>query len=130
MNRTLLRAAAAALLLATTPAVGMAQHHKAKDIKLHVNTKWSECAFQLDSSLTPAAWRRFTEEAGLVAYLRPLTDARPMGAGRVEVSLLQWATAIDDAAPAWNDTFVHPYDTHWPRTGRGLPSRASWCGPA
>ncbi len=121
MNRTLLRAAAAALLLGATPAVGMSQHHHTKDVKLHINTRWSECAFQLDPSLTPAAWRRFTEEAGLVAYLRPLADARPMGAGSVEVSLLQWATAIDDADPAWNDTFVHPHDTHWLKEGDRLP---------
>lgn len=114
MNRTLLRAATAALVLIATPVAGGAQHQdQKKNIKLHVSTRWDDCAIQLDSALTQTAWRQFTEEAALVAYLRPLTDARPMGAGAVEVSLLRWATAIDDASPAWNDTFVHPYDTHW-----------------
>lgn len=112
MNRLLLRAAAAVLLVVATPLAGTAQHQK-KNIKLHISTEWEECAIQLDSTLTQEAWRRFTGEAALVAYFRPLTDARPMGTGRWEVSLLQWATAIDDASSAWNDTFVHPYDTHW-----------------
>src|SRR5574341_450623 len=70
---------------------------------LHVNPKWDECSFQLDRSLTQSAWRQFTEEAGLVVYFRPLSDARPMGRGNFEVSLLQWETAIDDADAAWND---------------------------
>jgi len=120
MYRHLLRAAMAALVLVAGPEAGAAQHPK-KDIKLHINTKWSECAFQLDSSLTQGAWRQFTEEAGLVAYPRPLADARPLGAGTVEVSLLQWATAVDDADPAWNDTFVHPDATHWLMDGERLP---------
>ena len=120
MNRNLLGAAAAALALVVTPMAGTAQHHK-KDVTLHINTRWDECAFQLDPALTPAAWRRFTEEAGLVAYQRPLADARPLGAGTVEVSLLQWATAIDDTDPAWNDTFVHPDETHWLKDGDRLP---------
>ena len=80
---------------------------------LHVNPRWKQCSFQLDSSLTQGAWHQFTEEAGLVVYFRPLTDARPLGKGNFEVSLLQWATAINDADAAWNDTFVHPDSTHW-----------------
>jgi hypothetical protein len=119
MNRNLLSAAAAALVLLANPAAGTAQHPQ-KNITLHINTRWDECAFQLDPALTQDAWRQFTEEAALVAYLRPLTDARPLGAGRVEVSLLQWATAIDDSDSAWNDTFVHPHETHWLMDGDRL----------
>jgi hypothetical protein len=110
MKRTLV-AAAAALVSIAAPTVGAAQNHK--NVQLHVSTRWKECSFQLDPALTQAAWRQFTEEAALVVYLRPLTDARPLGAGRFEVSLLQWATAIDDTDPAWNDTFVHPDEHHW-----------------
>lgn len=87
---------------------------------LHVNPRWDECSIQLDPSLTQAAWRQFTEEAGLVAYFRPLTDARPMGKGKFEVSLVQWKTGIDDHDAAWNDTFVHPDSTHWLFEGSGL----------
>jgi hypothetical protein len=119
MNRKSLGAAAAALVLIATPMAGSAQHPK-KDITLHVSTRWEECAFQLDPALTQDAWRQFTEEAALVAYLRPLTDARPLGAGRVEFSLLQWATDIDDADAAWNDTFVHPHEEHWLMEGPRL----------
>ena len=119
MKRQFLGAAAAALIFAATPVVGSAQHPK-KDITLHISTRWEECAFQLDPALTQDAWRQFTEEAALVAYLRPLTDARPLGTGRVELSLLQWATAIDDSDSAWNDTFVHPYEDHWLMDGDRL----------
>jgi hypothetical protein len=119
MKRKLLCAAAAALVFLATPMAGWSQHHK-KDITLHISTRWEECAFQLDPALTQEAWRQFTEEAALVAYLRPLTDARPLGVGRVEFSLLQWATAIDDSDAAWNDTFVHPYEDHWLMEGSRL----------
>jgi hypothetical protein len=94
--------------------------HIAVAQKLHVNERWHECSFQLDASLTQAAWRQFTREAGLVTYFRPLSDARPMGRGKIEVSILQWKTHIDDADPAWNDTFVHPDSTHYLFEGEGL----------
>jgi hypothetical protein len=87
---------------------------------LHINPKWKECSFQLDRSLTQSAWRQFTQEAGLVAYFRPISDARPMGRGHFELSMLQWQTGIDDADAAWNDTFVHPDSTHWLFEGSGL----------
>ena len=88
--------------------------------KLHVNTRWKQCSIQLDPSLTQAAWRQFTGEAGLVTYFRPLSDARPMGKGTFEVSVLQWQTGINDRDAAWNDTFVHPDSTHWLFEGSGL----------
>jgi hypothetical protein len=80
---------------------------------LHINPRWKECSFQLDASLTQAAWRQFAGEAGVVTYFRPLIDAAPMGAGKFEVSVLQWETGIDDSDAAWNDTFVHRDSTHW-----------------
>ena len=88
--------------------------------KLHVSTRWKECSLQLDPSLTQAAWHQFTQEAGLVAYFRPLADARPMGRGHYELSVLQWRTGIHDSDAAWNDTFVHPDSTHWLTEGSGL----------
>ncbi len=88
--------------------------------RLHVNPRWDECSFQLDPSLTQAAWRQFTQEAGLVAYFRPVSDARPMGKGNFEVSMLQWQTGISSTDAAWNDTFVHPDSAHWLFEGSGL----------
>lgn len=93
--------------------VSLAQHQDHDHVELHVNPRWKECSFQLDPSLTQESWHQFTKEAGLVAYFRPLTDAKPMGAWNVEFSILQWATAIDDHDAAWNDTFVHPDSVHW-----------------
>ncbi len=109
-------AAAIAIAIIQAPAAAQTGDH----VKLHVNPRWKECSFQLDASLTQAAWHQFTQEAGLVAYFRPLTDARPMGRGNFEVSMLQWQTNIDDDKPAWNDTFVHPDSTHWLKEGKGL----------
>jgi hypothetical protein len=94
--------------------------HGGHGVKLHVNPKWKECSFQLDSSLTRKAWRQFTREAGLVTYFRPLTDARPMGVGNYELSILQWQTGIDESEDAWNNTFVHPDSNHWLTGGEPL----------
>jgi hypothetical protein len=96
-------------------------HGGEKHVKLHVNPRWEECSFQLDAALTQEAWREFTREAGMTAYFRPLTVAKPMGRGNYEFSILQWETAIDDTKDAWNDTFVHPDSTHWLKDGDRLP---------
>lgn len=113
MQRKSLNTAAVVLAIALIQTPASAQ-------KLHVNPRWKECSFQLDSSLTQAAWHRFTREAGLAIYFRSLDDARPLAKGKFEVSALQWQTKIDDHASAWNDTFVHPDSTHWLTEGSGL----------
>ncbi|MGH7637294.1 MAG: hypothetical protein ACREOK_06545 [Gemmatimonadaceae bacterium] len=87
---------------------------------LHINPRWKECSFQLDASLTQAAWRQFTGEAAVVTYFRPLTGAKPLGAGNFDVSVVQWQTGIDAGDAAWNDTFVHPDSTHWLFEGASL----------
>ena len=117
MKRSHLTVAAVALAIALFQTSAGAQSHKPT---LHINPRWKQCSFQLDPSLTQAAWHQFTQEAGLVAYFRPLSDARPMGKGNFEVSLLQWKTGIDDHDAAWNDTFVHPDSAHWLFEGSGL----------
>jgi hypothetical protein len=110
--------AAVALAIALIHSPAAAQH--AGHPELHINPRWKECSFQLNSALTQGAWRQFTREAGLVAYFRPLSDAQPMGKGRFELSVLQWQTGIDDHNAAWNDTFVHPDSAHWLFEGEGL----------
>lgn len=102
---------AVAAVLISTPAAAQ---------KLHVSPRWEECSFQIDPSLTQAAWRQFAREAGLAIYFRSLSDARPLAKGKFEVSALQWRTNIDDSKPAWNDTFVHPDSAHWLTEGSGL----------
>lgn len=93
----------------------------AQDIHLHVNPRWDECSFQLDPSLSQQEFKVFTREAGMVACFRPLVSARSMGAGRFEVSVLQWKTTIDESKGAWNNTFVHPHDEHYLIGGDALP---------
>jgi hypothetical protein len=88
---------------------------------LHLNDRWDECAIVLDPSLTQEAWHRFVSELGLVTYFRPMVSAKPMGAKRLEFALLQWSTKIDDADPAWNDTFSHPDSAHYLFEGDALP---------
>lgn len=119
MKNNIITAIAAGFLLTVFPLTALAQHGE-KDVTLHVNPRWSECSFQLDPSLTQEAWRQFTREAGLVIYFRPLSDARPMGVGNYELSILNWQTAFDDTDPAWNDTFVHPDSVHWLKEGDRL----------
>jgi hypothetical protein len=110
---TIIAATLAAVLL---PAAATAQSRP----KLHVNTRWKQCSFQLDPSLTQSAWHQFTQEAGQVVYFRSLAGARPMGRGKFELSLMQWQTNVDDSKSAWNDTFVHPDSLHWLYEGGGL----------
>ena len=118
MKCRIVRALATTLILGLSHSMVSAQEHKG--IELHVTPRWKECSIQLDPSLTQAAWHQFTEEAGLVTYFRPLLDARPMGKGTFELSMLQWQTGIEDTDAAWNDTFVHPDSTHWLFEGAGL----------
>jgi len=93
----------------------------AQHAHLHTDSKWDECSFQLDPSLTQSEWHQFAAEAGNVIYFRPLTDAKPMGVGRFELSVLQWNTKIDENENAWNNTFVHPDSSHWLIDGPELP---------
>ena len=123
LKRILFNSFAVIAGLAAAPSAGQAQHsHGSHDhgVTLHVSPRWKECSLQIHASLTQAAWRQFTQEAGLVAYFRPVADARPMGKGNWEVSAMQWETGIDDTEAAWNDTFVHPDSAHWLFEGSGL----------
>jgi len=88
---------------------------------LHVNNQWDNCAMVIAPSLTQEAWHQFVAEAGLVVYFRPLTSAKPLGPRHFEVAFLRQSTMIDDADPAWNDTFSHPDPTHWLFDGNSLP---------
>lgn len=119
MKNNIITTLAAALIFTLFQSAAFA-NGGSKNVKLHVNPKWKECSFQLDPALTQQAWHEFTEEGGLVAYFRPLTDAKPMGVGNYELSVQEWETAFDDTRAAWNDTFVHPDSTHWLKEGDRL----------
>ena len=117
MTRINLNTAVTALTFALIQSPASAQSNQPI---LHVNPRWKECSFQLDPSLTQSAWHQFTREAALVAYFRPMSDARPMGKGHFELSALKYKTGINASDAAWNDTFVHPDSTHWLFEGDGL----------
>ena len=87
---------------------------------LHVDNRWDNCAIVIDPTLTQEAWHQFVKEVGLVAYFRPLAAAKPLGPRHFEFGVLQWGTMIDDADPAWNDTFTHPDADHWLFDGNAL----------
>jgi hypothetical protein len=110
--------AAIAIAFASAPQLVLAQTHDHPI--LHVSDRWDDCAFQLNAALTRDAWRQFTREAAQVIYFRPLRDAAPMGAGRIELSMVQANVGIDDDDAAWNDTFVHPDSAHVLFEGSGL----------
>jgi hypothetical protein len=116
MTRATLIPAAIAVAVVLNPSTAAAQ----AEPRLHVSSRWKECSLQLDAALTQSAWRQFTREAALVVYFRPLADARPMGRGHVEASIVQWKTGIDARTSAWNDTFVHPDSAHSLFEGNGL----------
>jgi hypothetical protein len=107
---------AAALSASATPAFA----HDGNPPHLHINTRWSQCSFQINAALTQKSFNQFTGEAGVVTYFRPLTDARPMGRGKFDLNLVQWKTGIDHHDDAWNDTFVHPDSVHYLFEGSGL----------
>ena len=100
---------------------GVANYASAQHAHLHVDSKWDECSFQLDPSLTQSEWHQFAAEAGNVVYFRPLADAKPMNPGKFELAILQWNTKIDENDNAWNNTFVHPDSSHWLIDGPELP---------
>lgn len=109
------------LILTPLVTYGIFSFASAQNVHLHVNPKWEECSFQIDPSLTQGEWHQFTKEAGMVTYFRSLTDAKPMGLRRFELSVLQWNTRIDETDKAWNNTFVHPDSTHYLIGGDVLP---------
>lgn len=120
MKTKMLTWIAAGMAMIQSSAFAHDGHGGNPNVKLHVNPKWDQCSFQLDPSLTQKQWRQFTQEAALVIYFRPLTDARPLGAKNFEFSLLQWQTGINEEKGAWNNTFVHPDSNHWLTGGEPL----------
>ena len=62
---SLITAAGLALAITTTPAGAQHVHggaHSAGSPHLHTSSRWKECSFQLDASLTKEAWQQFTRE--------------------------------------------------------------------
>lgn len=80
--------------------------------ELHVNHRYKECAMILDPSLTQGQFHKFTREAAQVFTFKLMSPAEPLGAKKFQVGIDYSITRINDADPAWNNTFSHPHETH------------------
>ena len=81
--------------------------------ELHVNDRFRECSIILDPSLTQSQFHKFTVEAAQVFTFKLMSPAEPLGARKFQVGIDYSSTRIDDADPAWNNTFSHPDEHHY-----------------
>ena len=81
--------------------------------ELHVNHRFRECSIILDPSLTQDQFHKFTREAAQVLTFKLMSPAEPLGAKKFQVGIDYSSTPIDDADPAWNNTFSHPDEDHY-----------------
>lgn len=81
--------------------------------ELHVNHGFRSCSIELDPSLTQSQFHKFTREAAQVFSFKLMSPAEPLGARKFQVGLDYSSTSINDADPAWNNTFSHPHETHY-----------------
>ncbi len=81
--------------------------------ELHVNHGFRSCSIELDPSLTQSQFHKFTREAAQVFTFKLMSPAEPLGAKKFQVGIDYAITRINDADPAWNNTFSHPHETHY-----------------
>lgn len=81
--------------------------------ELHVNHGIRDCSIELDPSLTQSQFRKFTREAAQFLTFKLMSPAEPLGAKNFQIGMDYSITRIDDAEPAWNNTFSHPDEEHY-----------------
>lgn len=81
--------------------------------ELHVHHGIGDCSIELDPSLTQSQFQKFTREATQIFVVKLMSPAEPLGAKRLQLGLDYSVTRIDDADPAWNNTFSHPHADHY-----------------
>ncbi len=81
--------------------------------ELHVNHRFRSCSIELDPSLTQSQFHKFTREAAQIFTFKLMSPAEPLGAKKFQVGIDYSITPINDADPAWNNTFSHPHETHY-----------------
>lgn len=81
--------------------------------ELHVNHDIKSCSIELDPSLTQSQFHKFTREAAQVFTFKLMSPAVPLGAKKFQIGLDYAITSINDADPAWNNTFTHPHEEHY-----------------
>ena len=100
-----------AALIAPAAALAHGGSHPG-DPNLHVDPTVKECEVRFASNLTQDAFRRFAREFGSVSAFRQGAAADTLGQWNVAVGLEYMTFAVEELAPAWNDTFVHPTADH------------------
>lgn len=96
------------ILVLSLPAVAYAD-----DPVLHVDSSVDDCEVRFAPELTQAAYHRFTREFGSVSAYKQMGAPGVLDGKGLSFGIEYMAFQVDEAAPAWNDTFVHPDATHW-----------------
>jgi len=112
MTRASIVATAFALLL---PGTGRATP------VLHVDPSLDDCEVHFAPELTQDAYGRFVREFGTVSAFKQGAPPTTLGRGRVAIDLEQIFFTVDEASPAWNDTFTHPAADHWLGSSKAFP---------
>lgn len=105
LSRLLGLALAVLMSTAATPTL-------AADPPLHVDDSVDDCSMRLDPTLEQDDFHRFVEEFGTISAFRQVGSANVIGQGRASIGIELLRFTIDENAPAWNDTFVHPDADH------------------
>ena len=80
---------------------------------VRTNDRWEECAMDLNSNLTSSEWKQFNKNFSSILYFKPMSGAKPMGKGKIDISLELSRTKIDEHGGAWRNTFSHPETDHF-----------------
>ena len=80
---------------------------------VHTNDRWEECAMDINPNLTQSEWKQFNKNFSSILYFKPMSGAKPMGKGKIDISLEMSRTKIDEHSGAWKNTFSHPEDDHF-----------------
>ncbi|HEY0969796.1 MAG TPA: hypothetical protein VGE02_02340, partial [Gemmatimonadales bacterium] len=87
----------------------------------HVDPSVKDCEVRFASNLTQGAFHRFVREFGTLSAFRQAASPATLGRGRVLAGVEGLVFQIDEWAPAWNDTFVHPDEHHDLGAGKKFP---------
>lgn len=79
---------------------------------LHVDSNVDDCSVRFAPELTQSAFHRFAREFGSVSAFKQGSSSETLGEHRFAVNVEEIYFTVDEHAPAWNDTFVHPDAEH------------------
>jgi len=88
---------------------------------LHVDPSIEDCEVRFAPELTQQAFHRFVREFGSVSAFKQGAAPATLGRWGVSVDVEDIFFTVDEEAPAWNDTFVHPAADHWLGADKSFP---------